>query len=286
MLLRTLSLLALLALASCISSPLAERQSKADLLVASKGWHKLRLPAVEFALTAYVPSKIAATDTLTIYIEGDGLAWLTRSVASDNPTPRHPVGLELATRHPHNAVAYLARPCQYVDQQDWGRCKQAYWTSDRFAPEVITASNLAIDTIKQRFGAKRLVLVGYSGGGAVAALIAARRHDVAQLVTVAGNLDHHAWTNSHHVQPLKGSLNPADAWQGLQGIPQLHLVGGKDKNITVEVVESFAARFPAQHRPIIKVVPDADHACCWAEKWPALLPPLPDAVSNPPLKTI
>jgi hypothetical protein len=45
----------------------------------------------------------------------------------------------------------------------------------------------------------------------VASLVAARRHDVVRLVTVAGNLDHLAWTTLHGVSPLTGSLNPADA---------------------------------------------------------------------------
>ena len=85
-----------------------------------------------------------------------------------------------------------------------------YWTTHRFAPEVIRASDLALDRLKTLFGAQRLVLVGYSGGAAVALLVAARRHDMGQIITVAGNLDHQAWTHYHHVQALSGSLNPVD----------------------------------------------------------------------------
>jgi hypothetical protein len=66
---------------------------------------------------------------------------------------------------------------------------------------VISASNQAVDALKQRYGAQEIVLVGYSGGGAVAALVAARRTDVVRLVTVAGNLDHLAWTHLHSVPP-------------------------------------------------------------------------------------
>jgi hypothetical protein len=44
----------------------------------------------------------------------------------------------------------------------------------------------------------------------VAALVAARRTDVDRLVTVAGNLDPTAWAVYQHIQPLTGSLNPAD----------------------------------------------------------------------------
>jgi hypothetical protein len=34
--------------------------------------------------------------TLTIYIEGDGRTWITRSKLSSNPTPKNPLALKLA----------------------------------------------------------------------------------------------------------------------------------------------------------------------------------------------
>jgi hypothetical protein len=53
----------------------------------------------------------------------------------------------------------------------------------------------------------------------------------------------------------------------LQAIPQIHLVGDRDKNMPVEIAESFKTHFPPTHQQIIQ---NADHACCWAEKWPIL----------------
>ncbi|MFM9912362.1 MAG: alpha/beta fold hydrolase [Methylophilaceae bacterium] len=268
---RGCTFLIFLLLASCANVAPEQRQATATALTAAQGWQKLRLPTDNFILTAYVPNSIPTSDTLTIYIEGDGLAWLTSSIASDDPSPRKPVGLELALRHPNQSVAYLARPCQYTGVNDWRNCQQSYWTGKRFAPEVIASSNQAIEVLKQRFEAKKLVLIGYSGGGAVAALVAARRHDVVRLVTVAGNLDHRAWTAKHRILPLSGSLNAADEWESLQNIPQLHLVGANDKNISAEFAESYAERFPPSRRPVIRVVPDADHGCCWVRNWPELL---------------
>jgi dienelactone hydrolase len=116
-----------------------------------------------------------------------------------------------------------------------------------------------------------LVLIGYSGGGAVAALVAARRGDVIELVTVAGNLDHATWTAIHHVHPLDGSLNPVNAIDALQNIPQIHFVGERDKNVNTAVVNAYAERFPVNRRPRIQIVPEADHSCCWVDRWPVLL---------------
>jgi len=260
-------------LAGCASISPASRWQYAEQLAQQAGWQKLRIPTEKFVLSAYLKQPQAQADTLTIYIEGDGLAWLTPSQASSDPTPRNPVGLQLALRHPQhlqaqgNAAAYLARPCQYVAAEDARNCRQAYWTDRRFSAEVIEASDQAISVLKQRIGAGKLVLVGYSGGGAVAALVAARRNDVLQLITVAGNLDHRAWTAQHQVPPLEGSLNPADAWRALVNLPQRHFVGARDEVVSRAVVEAYAVRFPVQQRPKIIVMPDFDHVCCWVERW-------------------
>jgi len=264
-------LIALAALAGCANLSPQSRWQHAAQLAEKAGWQKLRLPTAHFVLSAYVPKPVAKSsqqqDVLTVYIEGDGFAWISSSQASSDPTPRNPVALELALRHPQGAAAYLARPCQYVEAHDARNCLPAYWTERRFAAEVIEASNEAISALKQRSGASKLVLVGYSGGGAVAALVAARRSDVVQLITVAGNLDHRAWTQYHQVPPLTGSLNPADEWQALQSVPQRHFAGGRDEIVSRAVVDAYAARFPASRRPKVITVPGFDHVCCWVEQW-------------------
>ena len=243
-----------------------ERRRSADELAALHGWRSISLEARQFDLMAYMPSVWTPGKTLTIFVEGDGYAWIDRTLPSFDPTPRDPVALRLALAHQDGNVAYLGRPCQYIDAE-LSKCSRHYWTDERFAPEVIAATAEAIDILKRSFGASRLILVGYSGGGAVATLVAARRNDIEQLVTVAGNLDHRAWTTHHRITPLVGSLNPADQVDALREIAQWHLVGANDTNITPEIVQGFANRFPQNHRPVVTVKPGFDHRCCWAEKW-------------------
>jgi len=267
---RVLLIAVLVALAGCADLSPQSRWQHADQLAAEAGWQKLRIPTDTFILSAYVPHPVTRADTLTVYIEGDGMAWLNRHTPSSDPTPRHPVGLELALRHTQGVAAYLARPCQYAEAADAKGCRQAFWTNRRFAPEVIEASDRAIPRLKQHFTAKKMILVGYSGGGAVAALVAARRTDVIRLVTVAGNLDHRIWTQMHRVPALDGSLNPADESAALADLPQRHFIGGKDKVVGHQVAEAYAARFPPGKRPQLITLPDFDHACCWVAQWAAL----------------
>jgi len=258
-------------LASCAVTPptLMERKFNADELAAVRGWRPLPIETSEFVLTAYAPLNYAANERLSVYIEGDGFAWISSEQPSPDPTPITPTALQLALAQPSGNAVYLGRPCQYGGAGQ-APCAKKYWTNYRFAPEVISASNQAIDELKKKFGANRLSLIGYSGGGAIAALVAARRNDVERLVTVAGNLDHRAWTSQHRITPLTGSLNPADFAARLEGIPQWHFVGGNDSNVPREVAESYARNFSKQNRPGIQVIPGYDHRCCWVEHWASL----------------
>jgi len=256
--------------AACTGLPTsAGRRQFADTLAAQKQWHGSLLYVEKFQLMAYMPNALAPTASLTIYIEGDGLAWITGARVSRDPTPSDPVALRLALAQPEGAAAYLGRPCQYVDAVA-SNCSSRYWTQARFSSDVVEATDMAIESLKKRFGARHLTLVGYSGGGAVAALVAGKRRDVDRLITVAGNLNPVAWVGLHHLAPLTGSLNPADNVNRLRGVAQRHLVGGRDENITPELVRSFAALFPESERPRVTVVPGFDHRCCWVEQWPLL----------------
>lgn len=254
-------------LAACAPiSPLAERRAHADALAAELDWRAEVIAAGEFDLLAYAPQHIRQDPRLTVYIEGDGFAWVSRSMPSADPTPREPLALRLALKQPAGNAVYLGRPCQYVDAERTA-CPERYWQEARFAPEVVAASSKAIDVLKERFAATRLTLVGYSGGAAVAALLAARRNDVERLVTVAGNLDHRAWTSHHRVAPLTASLNPADETAKLQHVRQWHFLGSDDRVIPASLVMAFAERFPPAQRPTVTVIPGFTHQCCWEQEW-------------------
>lgn len=256
-------------LQGCARFSVESRVENADAMAEQAGWKKQTLHTEYFSIRSYSPNaeKSVSNDPLTIYIEGDGLAWISRTKPSSNPTPINPLALTLALKDQGNVV-YLGRPCQYVEGKS---CSRKYWTVERFAPEVVASMDEAVSLVKAKMHASQLVLVGYSGGGAVAALVAARRDDVVRLVTVAGNLDPQKWTQQLNVSPLTGSLNPADYWKKLTDIPQLHLVGGNDSSVPLFVAESYQARFPDGKKPPIKIVAGFDHHCCWSTQWPELI---------------
>jgi predicted esterase len=261
-----------LLLAGCAGAPdPASRLATAQALAAGRALSALQLQTRSFTLAAWAGAAGSAQDgLLSVYIEGDGLAWLSSQTPSNDPTPVDPLALRLAVAQPGGAVAYLARPCQYKGAAD-ARCSQRYWTGERFAEAVIDASDQALDQLKARAGARRLLLVGYSGGGAVAALLAQRRNDVAGLATVAGNLDPNGWTRLHRVSPLLGSLDPMTARHALSRLPQWHWVGSADRNMPATLAQGFSLALPQAQ---VVVLDGFDHRCCWAERWPVLIGPV------------
>lgn len=200
---------------------------------------------------------------LRVFIEGDGKAWLSRRRPSSDPSPTNPVAFYLAAEDKSSAVAYLARPCQYLNDANRRNCIVPFWTSARFSEQIISDMNIALDEAKSLTGAKHLELVGYSGGGAVAVLLAARRSDVSLIVTVAGNLDHKFWTAYHKVSPLRDSLNPADVAIKVQHIPQIHIVSSDDRIIPEDVCDSYLQHMTDLSNVKVIRVDDIEHSSDW-----------------------
>jgi pimeloyl-ACP methyl ester carboxylesterase len=266
---RQLVLLLCLLVTAC--SSVQERRSMGRELAEKAGWTWETLDGGPFLLAAAVaPGK--NSPILTVYLEGDGFAYARPSQPALDPTPADPVALRLALAHPRTGaavnVAWLARPCQYAASP---RCRTAYWTSRRYAPEIVDAVNAAIDRLKERRHATKVVLVGYSGGGAIAALLAARRNDVKSIVTVAAVLDLAYWTKRDGLAALDGSLDPAAVAQSLGTTPQVHFTGGQDDVAGTDAVRSFLRRLPPGAPARLIEIPGFSHSCCWSRDWGELM---------------
>ncbi|MGB6105910.1 MAG: hypothetical protein WBF88_18880 [Pusillimonas sp.] len=101
------------------------------------------------------------------------------------------------------------------------------------------------------------------------------------LATIAGNLDTEAWARYHGVPTLKGSLNPANAWQRLRHVPQVHFAGSDDLIVPVELIQSYRNGYPAGQRPEVRIMQGFDHYCCWTDRWPELIGQVADQSEEP-----
>ena len=251
--------------------------NKSTAIAEKKSFQKVLIQTNPFLLTTYQKMG-GGHSTLTVYIEGDGRAWVTRHQLSHNPTPRQPLALHLAMQDNHAAVAYLARPCQYTPLHLDKACNPKIWSSHRFSEMVISAMNEAVTQLKKTAKAQKINLIGFSGGGAISTLIAARRTDIASLRTVAGDLNHETLSHYHQTTSLTGSLNPSDSISRLTKIPQCHFSGGKDETVPPFIAKEFVAKINQSGFGCAKhlVIPDNTHHQFWEKEWKMLLKvPLP-----------
>ncbi len=205
-------------------------------------------------------------DQVNVYLEGDGLPWVTRTRIARDPTPRHPLALRLMAHDPGPSL-YLGRPC-YRGLADSPGCSPRLWTHGRYGEEVVRSMVAALRRAIGPSTDREITLIGYSGGGVLAMLIAARMEQVRTVVTVASNLDIDAWADLNGYSRLKGSLNPATQPPLPARIRQVHLVGGRDRRAPPTLAQTVVAR---QANARIWVIRDFDHTCCWERKWPEIL---------------
>jgi dienelactone hydrolase len=146
---------------------------------------------------------------------------------------------------------------------------------------VVRSIDQAVSYFAKKAGTHEVNLIGYSGGAAIAVLIAARRHDIHSLRTVAGSLDPAAVNASHGLRPLEGSLNPIDYAAQLGKIPMRHFIGTEDKIIPSSVAGAFADRAGDRTHQSVTEVKGATHSEGWSERWRELLEKPPFPAANP-----
>ncbi len=236
---------------------------KIDQQAEQAGLQRATVQGRKFRHVVYSSIK-SNTDTIHIYIEGDGANWKWNRVVKADPTPQRSLMLDLMSTDRGN-VLYLGRPC-YLGLELDDACDADHWTYERYSEQVVSSM---VEVIKAQAGHfKKVVLIGHSGGGALALLIAEHLPAVSAVVTIAGIIDTDAWTAHHGHTRLVGSLNPAKRSSLPDKIKQLHLVGGRDANIPPALVRQWINRQPGVR---LWEVPGNSHTCCWNKNWPAVL---------------
>jgi poly(3-hydroxybutyrate) depolymerase len=247
----------------------ATRVSAPAAIAAKHGLIQAELQGTVFTHTAYhtpAASQFRDNAPLWVFIDGDGRPWINGGrEPAQNPTTSRPIALELAART-QRPVLYVGRPC-YDRQTLESRCSASWWTDARYSLTVVQSLAAAIRRYQQQSPFKRLVLVGYSGGGVLAELVAHELSDVTAVITIAANLDISAWTEYHGYLPLTASLNPA-AMETMAGWPEIHLLGEDDEVVPPHTVDRYFQRNP---RSVVWRYPNYGHVCCWREEWPRIV---------------
>lgn len=260
--------IAFIFLTGCATVPTSE-------VAQTNGFKQYYIQTKTFNLASY-QKILAPGQDVHIYIEGDGHAWVTRTMISRDPSPRLSTVMQLAALDPHPNVVYLARPCQFSPKDLKTVCSPHYWSIGRYSSTVVQSINNAITNIKKKCNAKKVHLIGFSGGGALAILVAAERKekDIAGICTIAGNLDLRTMDKIHRTTPLSESLDPIAVANKVRNIPQVHFSGAKDKIVPTVVAKNFITAAKLNPKSLI-VIKDASHHDKWQKHWPELLKYIP-----------
>lgn len=164
---------------------------------------------------------------MKIYVEGDGNAYTSKGFPTNDPTPKNSVLQKIAFEDTYENVVYLARPCQFIKDQN----NKTDWTTGRFSQKIV--DNM-FEAIKQISDNNEVILIGYSGGALLTGLIINQYENnlnVIEWVTIAGLLNHTDWTTYFDLIPLKDSLD----LEKIPNVKQKHFICKKDKIIPNEL---------------------------------------------------
>ena len=173
--------------------------------------------------------------TPILVIEGDGTAYGPGGIPNDDPTPVEPTAPKIATAlaraYPNSQIIYAARPCQFFSEAELRNCPKDLWTQGRFSAPV-RAAYLAL------IGNSKPVIVGFSGGGVIAAHLAAEGKASA-LVTVGAPLALNQWASSNGITGFALEDDPLLKRGNIQ-VPERHIVGSNDRTVSPSVVDRFS----------------------------------------------
>jgi alpha/beta hydrolase fold len=203
------------------------------------------------------------------YIEGDGEAFgCSGKCISSDPTPKEIMLLKLASIDHRQNIVYVARPCQYTPMEQNPACNRTYWTDKRMSEDSVNSIN---DVILNIAGNQKIDLIGFSGGGGIAVLVAARNKQVRSILTLAGNLNHQAFQKFHKFRPMIGSLNPIDFAMKINTIPQLHISGGHDKIVPAFIADDYIKASGNSKCVKREVFSEPTHIKKWDKYWKDIL---------------
>lgn len=242
---------------------------RVDALAAQYNFKRTEITSEQYRHVIYTNENWKARGALHVYIEGDGRPWLQPNIVSMDPTPKEPMALRLMALDQSPSL-YLGRPCYFGFALTEG-CGPLLWTHHRYSETVVASLVQALNRyLEHDYNDRTIHLIGYSGGGVLAMLMAERLAQTTAVVTIAANLDIDKWAQRHKYSQMTGSLNPAQRPPLPKRIKQIHLVGGKDRNVSAKVVARVIRRQPKDSTQLIRYE-NHDHRCCWPQVWPEVL---------------
>lgn len=214
------------------------------------------------AITTYRPS--ASTDSLVVFLHGD---FSRGGPVRSTRIARAFAGLGAV------GVAMM-RPGYTGD----GRTSTGVAARDQRAHERRTAEKIgsigaAIAGLKAHYRAKRLILVGHSGGALISGVLLGMRPKLADAaLLISCPCDYHGWRSSHGRSHVATAQSPLDWLEKVRpGVRIVAMTGSADTNTTPANAESYIAAAEAKGiKAEFIIVPNAGHGLSRQSFWPLM----------------
>ncbi len=251
-----------------IESP-QQRYQNVDFLLKNNGFKSVILSGRSFDVAAWVHIT-SQQDPISVFIEGDGLAYYSRHRISNDPTPTNAIAARIAVQDSASNKIYLSRPCQYIINHGINQrnCHQRMWSQDRFSRDVITLYQDLLDQIKKQYkNESGFRLMGFSGGGAVAASVSLYRDDVIDVRAVAAPLDIHGLMRYHRADPIVNAVSPYSHAARLAEVKLTLFLGSSDRIVNKRSLKQFLDNFMNKSNFKLIEVEGLEHEGNWHHAW-------------------
>jgi pimeloyl-ACP methyl ester carboxylesterase len=217
MILRVLAMSLFVALACEASQKEGDRADVASTVL------RIKTPTHRLVVHNHRPEPAVRGSVLVILLHGD--------TAEPPPEYHIEVARGIAARHDHVTAAAILRPGYADGRGNVSSGETGRRTGDNYTPDVVDSIADAIAQVQEQSGARRTLLIGHSGGGAVAALVAARRHGLLdQVIAVGCPCDLSAWQRH-----MRGE-RPGVRWERGESLSPIELAGSMDPRVSVLLV--------------------------------------------------
>jgi predicted esterase len=221
-------------------SPLAAQSAPTPLPTSAGGETMWVTTTQRLKTRLHESSPLSAHPILLVILHGDS--------PDEPPTYQYRFAAMAAAALPDVVAAAVLRP-GYGDGTDRSDGMRGDTTGDNYTPEVIDAVAAAISQLTTRYHPRRTILVGHSGGAAIAADLLGSKGAVADAaLLVSCPCDLAAWRK--HMQSVKGgaiwdrrirSLSPVAVVDGIPAPVRISLlVGGDDPVTPAALTEAYA----------------------------------------------
>ncbi|MBL8701699.1 MAG: prolyl oligopeptidase family serine peptidase [Alphaproteobacteria bacterium] len=197
------------------------------------------------AVRMFRSAEISPAPALVVVVHGD-----INNSASAAATTHVPIAESLAADHRNLVVAALWRP-GYHDGAGNASTGESHGHIDNYTAANVDEVAGAVAALKRRTNASRTIFVGFSGGGAFAALVIGRHPGLVDgAAVIACPCDLVAWRRNRNVRLWTRSESPSDY---LARVPTttrvVAIAGDRDTTTPAYLTRDYAERLAARGVP-------------------------------------